>query len=91
MDVLSTKYLAQEVANFITADSGEKCEVNSYEANSFELDLGGELFAGGSYYIKDDVLILASVTPQVELGHVNDRESIEKNIKQYYLKPFIKD
>ena len=44
----------------------EKWELNeeSLEAGSFEIDLNGEMGDGGSYYIKGDEVILASMTPQ---------------------------
>ena len=49
--------------------------------DSFELSLDGEKYAGGSYYIdRDGILICASVTPQLRLGHINNPKEIEKNL-----------
>lgn len=51
------------------------------DENSFELSLDGEKYDGGSFYIDErENLILASVTPQLNLGCVHNLKEVERRL-----------
>jgi hypothetical protein len=78
----STVMIAHSVSHIVERLQGEACSAHDVEDGSFELSLGGEKYAGGSFYIdRQNNLILASVTPQANLGNVNNLKLIEQNLK----------
>lgn len=77
----STTAIAHRTSHALGKITGESCSAHDIEEDSFELSLDGERYAGGSYYIdKKGFLILASVTPQIVLGHINNPKAIEENL-----------
>ena len=77
-----THILAFTIAQFLSKP-GEKYEPHDVEVNSFELSLNGEKYAGGSYYINDENhLVLASVTPQRDLGSTQNEKELITNLKK---------
>jgi aspartyl-tRNA synthetase len=83
MDSLETHNFGKQVADIITKQSGKTAKVQRFSEDEFDLYLDGEEYAGGSYYINKGKLILASVTPQKELGSIDDLSEIETNLKDY--------
>jgi len=65
----------------------EKWELNeeSLEAGSFEIDLNGEMGDGGSYYIKGDEVILASMTPQQSVYNWKKKYALGGALKYDFL------
>lgn len=77
----STTAIAHRTSHALAKVTGELCSAHDIEEDSFELSLDGEKYAGGSYYIdQKGYLILASVTPQKKLGHINNPKEIEGNL-----------
>ena len=74
--------LAGRITGILAKQTGKIVGMHHVEENSFELSLDGEQHAGGSYSVKDGKLILASVTPQKDLGPTNDLKTIEKNLRE---------
>ncbi|MEX0597506.1 MAG: hypothetical protein WD512_13510 [Candidatus Paceibacterota bacterium] len=77
----STSAIAHRTSHALAKITGQDCSAHDIEEDSFELSLDGERYAGGSYYInRKGILICASVTPQIELGHINNPDEIAKNL-----------
>ena len=77
-----TKKVAETLAKAISKHDGCKCTVNTktLEDRSFDLDVNGEEFDGGSYYINDKgEVVNAAVTPHEVYGTVDS--SVEDFIK----------
>ena len=77
-----TKKVAETLAKAISKHDGCKCTVNtkSLEEGSFDLDVDGEEYDGGSYYINDKgEVVNAAITPHEVYGTVNS--SVEDFIK----------
>lgn len=77
-----TKKVAETLAKAISKNDGVKCTVNlkSLEEDSFDLDIDGEEYDGGSYYINDKgEVINAAVTPHEIYGKAES--SVEDFIK----------
>ena len=76
-----TLRVAKVVTDRLEELTGVGHEVHQVEPNSFEVRRGNEDYAGGSYYIDQGVLILASITPQKKLGRVDDYDQIRTNLE----------
>ena len=72
ISIKQTKEIAEEVIEQLKPPIGFRRKMkgkytlnpNTLEEGSFDLDLDGQEYEGGSYYIKGDEVILASITPQ---------------------------
>jgi hypothetical protein len=80
-----TKKVAEVYAKAISKKDNCKCTVNqrTLEEDSFDLDVDGEEFAGGSYNIYDDGQVVnMAVKSGVAYGKYNDSvDTIVKNLK----------
>jgi len=77
-----TKKIAETLAKAISKHDGCKCTVNmkSLEDSSFDLDVDGEEYDGGSYYINDKgEVVNAAVTPHEVYG--TTKSTVEDFIK----------
>lgn len=77
-----TKKVAETLAKAISKHDGVKCTVNSksLEEDSFDLDIDGEEYEGGSYYINDKgEVVNAAITPHEIYGKAES--SVEDFIK----------
>jgi hypothetical protein len=77
-----TKKVAETLAKAISKNDGVKCTVNlkSLEEDSFDLDIDGEEYEGGSYYINDKgEVVNAAITPHEIYGKAES--SVEDFIK----------
>ena len=77
-----TKKVAETLAKAISKNDGVKCTVNlkSLEEDSFDLDVDGEEYDGGSYYINDKgEVVNAAITPHEIYGKAES--SVEDFIK----------
>lgn len=75
--------VAESVADQMTKTFGGKFEAHDLEERSIELSLDGEKYAGGSLYIDDnDHLIVASTTPQQDLGDVKELDKVLETISK---------
>jgi hypothetical protein len=81
-----TKKVAETYAKAISKHDGCKCTVNakSLEEDSFDLDIDGEEYAGGSYYITlDGDVINASLPEKPVYGQIDSTvDEIIKNLKK---------
>ncbi len=65
--------VAQKVSEMVSFETGLECTPHDIEERSFELKLDGVYYDGGSYYINENEdVIRASVTPQENLGNVEN-------------------
>jgi hypothetical protein len=80
--IKETINLAGRISGILAKQTGKMVGTHGVEEGSFELSLGGEPHAGGSYYIDNNHLILASVTPQKDLGEITDLKTIENNLRE---------
>ena len=80
-ELKETVNLAGRVSGILAKQTGGMVGLHHVEKDSFDLSLNGEKYAGGSYYVSKGRLILASVTPQIDLGSVKDIYEIQKNLE----------
>jgi hypothetical protein len=99
LDKAATKKVAETLAKAISKHDGCKCTVNmkSLEDASFDLDVDGEEYDGGSYYINDSgEVVNAAVTPHEVYGTVNSSvedfiKGLKKPVKESFLDAYDKD
>jgi hypothetical protein len=81
-----TKKVAETYAKAISKNDGVKCTVNlkSLEEDSFDLDIDGEEYAGGSYMITlDGDVINAAISEKPVYGQIDSTvDQIIKNLKK---------
>jgi hypothetical protein len=81
-----TKKVAETYAKAISKHDGCKCTVNakSLEEDSFDLDIDGEEYAGGSYYITLDGDVINAALPEKPVyGQIDSTvDEIIKNLKK---------
>ena len=81
-ELKETLNIASRVSAILAKQTGKMIGSHHVEEGGFELSMAGEPHAGGSYYINNGRLVLASVTPQRDLGDVNNIKEIEKNMRE---------
>jgi hypothetical protein len=81
-----TKKVAETYAKAISKHDNCKCTVNakSLEEDSFDLDIDGEEYAGGSYYITLDGDVINAALPEKPVyGQIDSTvDQIIKNLKK---------
>ena len=81
-----TKKVAETYAKAISKHDGVKCTVNakSLEEDSFDLDIDGEEYAGGSYMITLDGDVINAALPEKPVyGQIDSTvDQIIKNLKK---------
>ena len=76
----NTALLGWMVVCILNETQGGYHSAHDVEVDSFEISHNGEKSAGGSYYVKDNHLFLASVTPQKDLGSLDNFSDIRYNL-----------
>lgn len=80
-----TAKIAKKLASALSKADGKKFTItkNSLDAGGFDLDLDGEEFAGGTYFIGDNGEIVNAATSNAVYGHIDDSEAeLVKKIKK---------
>lgn len=80
-----TAKIAKKFASAISKADGKKFTItkNSLDAGGWDLDMDGEEFAGGTYFIGDNGEIVNAATNNEVYGHIDDSEAeLVKKIKK---------
>ena len=80
-----TAKIAQKLATALSKADGKEFTIskNSLDAGGFDLDMDGEEFAGGTYFIGDAGEIVNAATSNDVYGHMDDSEAeLVKKIKK---------
>ena len=91
ISIKKTKEIAEEVIEQLKPPIGFRKKMkgkytlnpNTLEEGSFDLDLDGQEYEGGSYYIKGDEVILASITPQQTIYNWKKKYAKGGEAKEY--------